>query len=80
MITGPTTAAAEVAKIMAELAFEDPYDSPEYQEYVAKVAETCDADDKPCDSCLAGGMCDGPSEEREDPPSLSDWESHYLDL
>lgn len=74
MRTGETTAAAE-AGIQ-----EDPYDSPEYQGYVAKVAETCDADDKPCDSCLAGGMCDGPSEEREDPPSLSDWETQDLDL
>lgn len=40
--------------------FDDPYDSPEYQQFVAKVAETCEADDKPCDSCLAGGVCDGP--------------------
>lgn len=38
----------------------DPYDTLEYQAFVATMAEKCIAADKPCDSCLAGGICDGP--------------------
>lgn len=40
---------------------EDQRDDPEYQAFALEVAETCSADDRPCDSCLAGGICDGPS-------------------
>jgi len=39
----------------------DPYESEDYQRFVVTVAETCKADDAPCDSCLAGGICDGPN-------------------
>ncbi len=45
---------------------EDPYQSDDYQRFAAKVAETCDAHDAPCDSCLAGGICDGPNTTRFD--------------
>lgn len=38
----------------------DPYQTEEYQQFMAQVAKTCDADDGPCDSCLAGAPCDGP--------------------
>jgi hypothetical protein len=40
---------------------EDPYKSEDYQRFMTEVAKTCDADDSPCDSCLAGAPCDGPS-------------------
>jgi hypothetical protein len=39
----------------------DPYQSEDYQRFMGEVAKTCDADDSPCDSCLAGAPCDGPS-------------------
>lgn len=39
---------------------EDPYQSEDYQRFMAEVAKSCDAEDSPCDSCLAGGVCDGP--------------------
>ena len=51
---------------------EDPYQSEDYQRHVAKVAENCTADDAPCDSCLAGGICDGPSHEAEHLPHPDD--------
>jgi len=41
---------------------ENPYESEDYQRFVAKVAETCHATDSPCDACLAGGICDGENE------------------
>jgi len=40
---------------------EDPYQSEDYQRFVATCAEHCHAADAPCDSCLAGGICDGSS-------------------
>jgi hypothetical protein len=40
---------------------EDPYQSEEYQRFMDDVAKTCHAEDSPCDSCLAGAPCDGPS-------------------
>jgi hypothetical protein len=49
----------------------DPYQSEDYQRFIALTAEDCTADNKPCDACLAGGYCDGPSEEyslEEDEP------------
>lgn len=42
---------------------EDPHQTEDYQRHVAKAAEGCDAGDPPCDACLAGGVCDGPSTE-----------------
>jgi len=44
---------------------EDPYQSEDYQRFVALTAENCTADDKPCDACLAGGYCDGPSHDTD---------------
>lgn len=44
---------------------EDPYQSEDYQKFVEEISKTCDADDSPCDSCLSGGICDGPP--RPDP-------------
>lgn len=41
--------------------YDDMRNDPEYQAFMNEVAATCDADDCPCDSCLAGGICDGPS-------------------
>ncbi len=43
----------------------DPYQTEDYQRYVAKVAETCESPNCPCDACLAGGICDGPTRSRE---------------
>ncbi len=39
----------------------DPFQSEEYQFFIAEMAKTCEADNGPCDSCLAGGSCDGPT-------------------
>lgn len=41
--------------------YDDMRNDPEYQAFMFEVAATCSADDRPCDSCLAGGICDGPS-------------------
>lgn len=38
---------------------QDPLDDPGYQEFLAEMAKTCRARDKPCPGCCAGGMCDG---------------------
>lgn len=45
---------------------EDPHQTEDYQRHVAKTAEGCEAGDPPCDACLAGGVCDGPSTEGGD--------------
>lgn len=44
----------------------DPHDTPEYDAYVEKCAATCDATDRPCGACLAGGICDGPDDDKDD--------------
>lgn len=51
---------------------EDPYQSEDYQRFVAEVAETCQAHDAPCDSCLAGGICDGPNRSHDHDEHISD--------
>lgn len=51
---------------------EDPYESEDYQRFVAQVAETCQAPDSPCDSCLAGGICDGPNRTHDHDEHISD--------
>lgn len=33
---------------------------PDYQKFIDEVAQNCSADDRPCDDCLAGGVCEGP--------------------
>lgn len=43
---------------------EDPFDSPEYQEFVNDLASECkcgcaECGNSPCDGLLAGGLCDG---------------------
>lgn len=50
----------------------DPYQSEDYQRFVAQVAETCEADGRVCDSCLAGGICDGPGDEHEEVYDIRD--------
>lgn len=43
----------------------DPYETDEYAKFVASMAAHCHADlqNRPCESCLAGGMCDGTSRD-----------------
>ena len=40
--------------------YENPHDSPEYQAFVEEMAKTCKCcpELRPCDGCLAGGICD----------------------
>jgi len=62
----------EVEKIFAEAAEmspkppvdEDPYESEEYQKFVASMVEHCHCCERnrPCDGVLAGGICDGVKE------------------
>ena len=33
-------------------------DDPEYQAFLDDLALQCDAEDAPCETCLAGGVCD----------------------
>lgn len=60
---------AGYAKAKAEAAKEeDPYESEEYQGYVAGCVPLCHCDEryKPCDGILAGGICDGLRVEEDD--------------
>jgi hypothetical protein len=43
-----------------ESPIEDERDTPEYHAFVEECAKhcTCDEEMRPCDSCLAGGICD----------------------
>jgi len=57
--------AVEMERALAASTVEqDPFQSEDYQRFQAEMAKTCGADDAPCASCLAGGICDGPSEPR----------------
>lgn len=40
--------------------YENPFDTPEYQAFVEEMAKTCKCcpEFRPCDGCLAGGLCD----------------------
>lgn len=39
--------------------YTDPYDTPEYHAFVEQMAKYCTCRvDSPCDSVLAGGVCD----------------------
>ena len=38
-----------------------------YQRFLADVAKGCRAGDRPCPGCCAGGVCDGPGENDDDP-------------
>lgn len=54
---------------------EDPFDQPEYQDFVEECAKGCMCENAPCDGCLAGGVCDGPSpSERDEEVSWEDEE------
>ena len=71
------TEAEAVSDLKQQLAGEeDPFQSEDYQRFVAEVSKGCSADDCPCDSCLAGGICDGPSPEYD---GLADDGEHFDD-
>lgn len=55
--------------------YKDPLDDPEYQRFLAETANTCHAEDPPCDSCCAGGVCDGPRRYRDFEDAVFD--DHY---
>ncbi len=57
--------------------FENPYDTPEYQQFVSEMAKHCDCAErfKPCDGVLAGGVCDQIKDERDEPPQFDNDES-----
>lgn len=46
-------------KIPTKKMTEDFREDPEYQKFVNEIAECCSANDRPCDDCLAGGICEG---------------------
>lgn len=47
---------------------QDPYQSAEYQQFVESMVPHCHCHGqyRPCDGVLAGGMCDGSEDDRED--------------
>ena len=47
---------------------EDPYQSEEYARFVEGMIPHCRCSERyrPCDGVLAGGLCDGLSDERDD--------------
>lgn len=47
---------------------EDPYESQEYEKFVQGMARHCHCKEsnRPCDGILAGGVCDGITEDEED--------------
>lgn len=51
---------------------DDPYESEEYQKFVASMAKHCHcrANNCPCDGVLAGGLCDMVQEE----PVAESWD------
>lgn len=46
---------------------EDPYQTPEYQAFVASMVPHCHCSERnrPCDGLLAGGPCDGINDDDE---------------
>lgn len=48
--------------------------SPEYQEFVARLAKHCRCVNGPCDGVLAGGQCDGFDEEWAESRRTSFWD------
>lgn len=46
----------------------DPYQSEEYQKFVASMVQYCHCGERhrPCDGVLAGGICDGIKDDRDD--------------
>lgn len=59
---------------------EDPYQSEDYQRFVATCGEHCHAEDAPCDSCLAGGICDVPSDNPILAADINHSNDHDIDL
>jgi len=56
---------AEVAEMKPPVPVdEDPYQSEEYQKFVESMVQYCHCCERnrPCDSVLAGGICDGVKE------------------
>lgn len=52
---------------------EDPYTSADYQRFVESMLPHCHCEiDRPCDGVLAGGLCDGRRDEREDDRDSND--------
>lgn len=47
----------------------DPYQSEEYQRFVDSMMPLCHCAERyrPCDGVLAGGVCDGIKDERDEP-------------
>lgn len=58
----------------------DPYDAPEYHAYVAECAKhcRCAAQFTPCDSCLAGGICDEIREPQDEPDYDRDYDDDEI--
>ena len=50
----------------------DPYESSEYAAFVETMADKCHCDPelRPCDGCLAGGLCDDIHREDDDEPNM----------
>lgn len=51
----------------AQFIEEDPYQTPEYQAFVASMVPHCHCSERnrPCDGLLAGGPCDGINDDDE---------------
>lgn len=46
--------------------YENPYDTPEYQQFVASMVKHCRCEyDQPCEGVLAGGPCDRKTSARD---------------
>ena len=46
--------------------YSDPYESDDYQRYVAECSKHCACDKDICDSVLSGGICEGRTQEDHD--------------
>jgi len=49
---------AEIARLTALLNPPDPYQTDEYQQYVAECAKCCECSNEICESVLAGAPCE----------------------
>lgn len=60
-----TTPEKQICEVCGADKNEDPHSTPEYAAFVAESCKHCHCreDIRPCDSVLAGGICDGVTEE-----------------
>lgn len=57
--------------------FENPYDTPEYQSFVASMVKHCRCEyDQPCEGVLAGGICERKKNNEFGPYEWSEMERY----